>query len=352
MAFNPAPKLDTSTLSGAVLEYNGKRQDITEFTEKDVTSAILKLTRNKQRTIEFLSGHGEPDVSPTAGAGDVTHSIQTVLTDLKDTDAKVEPVDLYRKTAATPDPDQVSTLVIAGPEKELSADEQKRINDYLNKGGHVLLLLNRRGPNFSEFLKPWGIQTSNDLVLEPREGGLVLVSADANAPVPVRAAKRVLFRPLRSVTALKPAPGGITVTELLKSGEAAIHIPNYVDGKTNLQAAINTGTQGKISLAAMAEKKIGTGSDAKTARLIVVGDSEFITDQFARIPAMYNADFANGMINYLAEDEALVDIAPKDQNTEQAFLTPEQSRVLPLIHLLDFPLLALLLAIVVYVKRR
>lgn len=346
------PQLDPTTLSAAVLEYKGKRQDITDFSEKEITSALLKMTRDTVRKVLFLKGHGEADPDPDATGTDPTRSIRRVVQDLKGLQWPVETVDLYAKDAKTPDPAEVAVLVIAGPEKPLNKAEVKHITDYLDKGGRVLLLLNPTGPSFSDLLQPWGIKTQNDLVLDRAQQGLVVVEAGRGAHEAVKPAVRVLFQPLRSVTAITPAPTGITVTELLKSGPGSEVIPNFDPKSGDLRAALGTAKPGPISLAALAEKSLGTGDNARKAKLIVVGDHTFMADQLAQFPDFYNPDLAVGLINYLGEEDALVEIAPKDENTEQAFLTPDQGRLLPLIHLVDFPLLALLLAIIVYVKRR
>jgi len=346
------PKLNQANFTGAILEYDGKRQDLQDFTEKDITSAILKMTRETERKILFLKGHGEPEVGATAAAGDPMKSIQTLQEELTGLQWQVEAISLYGKDAKAPDPATAAVLVIAGPERELAEDEQKRINEYLNAGGRVLLLLESRGPSLAKFLQPWGVKTGDDLVLDRSQQGLVVVEAARDAHAAVKSGRRVLFQPLRSVTAASPAPTGITVTELLRSGEFSEVIPNFVQGKSDLRAALPTAKPGPIGLAALAEKSIGTGDQAKKARLIVVGDSAFMSDQFTRLPTFFNLALASGLVNYLGEEEALVAIPPRDENTEQAFLTPDQGRLLALIHLWDFPLLALLLAIFVYMKRR
>lgn len=350
LTMNPQPKLNPTTFTGAVLEYNGKRQDVTDFTEKDITSALLKMTRESVRKIVFLTGHGEADPNGAPG-GNPAKSIQEVVNDLKGSEWPVETLDLYSKSAVTPDPAQISEIVIAGPEKPFTADEIKHLNGYLDKGGRVLLLLNAQGPSFSDFLKPWGITTTNDLVVDPAQGVLV-TGAEPNAHVAIRPAKRVLLQVAHSVKAASPAPAGVTVTELLKSGPSSQVIPSFDPKKQDLRQALATAQPGAVSVAALAEKSIGPEAEGKKAKLIVVGDATFMVDQLAQLPNLYNRDMATGLVNYLGEEEALVQIAPKDENTEQAFLTPDQGRLLPLIHLLDFPLLALLLAVIVYVKRR
>lgn len=343
------PKLSPPEFTGAVLEYNGKREDVSDFSEKSVTSSILKLTRDARRKLLFTKGHGEPDIAPGAGASDPSKSISTLLADLRDQQWPMETIDLYAKDTKVPEPSEVAALVIAGPERPLAPEEQKKLTEFLNKGGHVLLALNQRGPNMSGFCAEWGIKTGDDLVLDPTRQGLVVIDAGSDAHQAVKAGKRTVFQPLHSVAKAATVPSGITVTELLKTGSQAMEVA-FQPGSKNVD--IRSGKTGTYSVASMAEKSLGSGDDKKSARLIVIGDSSFMADTLARIPSVYNEAMASGLINYLGEEEALVSIPPKDENTEQAFLTPDQGRLFALINIWDFPLLALVLAIVVYFKRR
>jgi hypothetical protein len=368
------PKLSPQ-FQAAVIEYNGKRQDVTDFTEKEVTSAILKLTRETPRKLLFTKGHGEPDPSaPSAGPSGMGQVVQ----DLKDLQWPVETVDLLGKgsqaipgapgaagglqlsqpqkavdggSAPQLDPEQVAALVIAGPRRDFEAAEVKQVNDYLNKGGKVLLLLDDLGPSFEKLLAPWGIKTTNDIVIGQFQQGIIVTGVDQNAHAAVKGATgmRLILPPMHSVTAASPAPTGITVTEILNSGPASSQISNFVRNKP---VDPNAGKPGPTGLAAIAEKSIGTGDAAKKARLLVMGGYTWATDQWVGLTRGASLSLASGLVNYVGEEEALVSIPPKDENTEQAFLTTEQERLLTLIHFWDFPLLALVLAIVVYVKRR
>jgi ABC-type uncharacterized transport system involved in gliding motility auxiliary subunit len=346
------PKLSEFDLTGAVLEYRGKSENVSEFSEKEVTSAILKLTRDNKRQILFLKGHGEPDVTATGG-GDPQRSLRDLVEDLKSLQWQVDSLDLYPKETKAPEVAKVAVVVIAGPRRELTEDEQKKLDEYLGAGGRVLVLMDARGPSLSKWLAKWGIQTANDLVLGAGNGGLVMAEPDRNHQA-VKAFGRVIFPPMRSVRAASPAPTGITVTELVKSGPNADWIENFDEKTTNLREALQTAKPGPVSVAALAEKTSGSGDSAKTARLVVIGDLDFTTDNLARQLSMvaFNLALTKGLVNYLGEEQALVAIPPKDENTEQAFLTPEQGRLLSLIHFWDFPLLALMLAIMVYLKRR
>jgi ABC-type uncharacterized transport system involved in gliding motility auxiliary subunit len=340
------PKLGQD-LTGAYLEMGDKRQDVTEFTEKEVTGAILKLTRDSVRKIYFLEGHGEMSTAPT-GAADTRKSLRALTEDLKGLQWQVEKLNLYGKTVKTPEPSDAAVVVIAGPEKDLFPEEAKRLTDYLNAGGHVLLFLNAGGPSYAPFLQPWGIHTANDVVLDRSQNqGLVLVDKAEDHPS-VSQIRRVVFAPMHSVRPASPAPAGITVTPLIKTGAFTEVVSDFKGGADLKQPGK---PEPAVPVAALAEKSIGTGDTAKKARVAVVGDATFAADVMAQFP-VDNQALASGLINYLGEEEALVSIPQKDENTEQAFLTPDQGRMLLLIHFLDFPLLALLLAVIVYLKRR
>jgi ABC-type uncharacterized transport system involved in gliding motility auxiliary subunit len=334
-------------LTGARISYGDKHQDITEFTEKDITSAILKMTRTGGKTVYFLQGHGE--MLPDQAAGDPRKMINELTTDLKDLQWKVETLNLFGKNVKVPDPVQAPVIVVAGPERELMPQEAKHLNDYLNKGGAVLLLLMPRGPAFTQFLKPWGIATTNDMVLDrSQEQGIVLVNRPESHPS-MEGLSRIIFAPMHSVKAITPAPTGITVTELIKSGEFSITVPNVTEGAPITGAGAK---EGPVAVAALAEKSLGTGDDAKKAQIAVVGDALFTSDLMIQQYSAFNKALSSSLINYLGDEQALVSIPPKDENTERAFVTPSQGRMLFLVHFLDFPLLALLLAILVYLKRR
>jgi ABC-type uncharacterized transport system involved in gliding motility auxiliary subunit len=341
------PQLNQSNLTGAVLEYGGKRENLTEFTEKAVTSAILKLTRTAPRKILFLKGHGEPDIS--GGAADPRESIQMVIQNLKESQWPVESVDLYRKETPAPDPADAAVLIICGPKRDLAASEKEKINGYLNKGGRVLLLLDLEGPPLSALTKEWGIKTADDVVLGTSDGGLMLTQSDSSSHEAVRAGRRVLFTPMHSVEAITPSVAGLTVNELLNSGGNSQVFSGF---KPKVQLKQENAKPGPIGLACMSEKSIGAGDTAKKARIIVFGGDDWFSDQWTRQQIFFNFDLATSVINYLGEEEALVAIPAKDENTEQAFLTPEKGRELLLIHFIYFPLLALILSIVIYLKRR
>ena len=106
--------------------------------------------------------------------------------------------------------------------------------------------------------------------------------------------------------------------------------------------------RGPFTVAILAEKTSGD----KKGRLIAIGGTEWAMDMLAGDPSASNRYLFTNAVNYLADEDALVDIPPKDDPPDQVFLTPEQRARTFFINLLLFPVACLFMATFVWWKRR
>ena len=196
----------------------------------------------------------------------------------------MEKLTLMGKTKAVPA--DASVLVIAGATYPLRAEETKAMQEYLGKGGHVLVLVgpSPKSPAFNDLLQPWGVKVGNDQVVD-----LTNTILGTSIPAVVayethditkdlrRAATAYPFA--RSVTAITPAPAGVTVTPLMKSSAnswAETNLkgtpkldPQDTPGPVTLGVAVTKDLSGP----APTGDKAG-GKSGKIARLVVLGSSE------------------------------------------------------------------------------
>ncbi|MBI3909410.1 MAG: GldG family protein [Armatimonadetes bacterium] len=346
-------QLGLKQLDAAVLEMGDKRQDVLEFTEKALTGTLIKLTRDTKRKILFLTGHGE---LPYEGMStDPRGSLSTAVSRLREVQWTIDPVSLYGKQAPAPDPAEVAAIIIAGPRRELDQSEIKHLNEYLNKGGRVLVTLDAGGPSLQAFLKDWGVEVGNDLVFDRFERSpLFVVEQPEQGKDLTRGIARTLHGRARTVTPASQPPSGATVTPLIKTEqERTIIIPNF-DPHKPVSLASPANKNESATVAVVAEKTLsapGKG-EAKSARLVVFGDSLFATDQLVNFPTFFNGDLVTNTLNWLGEEEALVSIEPKEEVSDQIFVADEKLRLFAALHLLDFPLLAIGLGIFIYLRRR
>jgi ABC-type uncharacterized transport system involved in gliding motility auxiliary subunit len=92
-----------------------------------------------------------------------------------------------------------------------------------------------------------------------------------------------------------------------------------------------------------------TGDD-ESYRLVVFGDSDFLTD--LDIANAGNAILATNSFNWLVAREDLVGIPPRDVEQVSLFLTRQQMRNLGLLVLVAMPGAAILAGILVWRRRR
>jgi ABC-type uncharacterized transport system involved in gliding motility auxiliary subunit len=126
-------------------------------------------------------------------------------------------------------------------------------------------------------------------------------------------------------------------------------------GETNLDALLKTGqaqkdakdTPGPVPLgvAAQSEKDKDKGW-----RLVVFGNSAFLTN--AQIANAGNVNLGQNAINWLARQEQALGIAPRSPEQVQLFLSAAQMRNVFLISLVGLPVLAIVLGVAVWWRRR
>ena len=91
--------------------------------------------------------------------------------------------------------------------------------------------------------------------------------------------------------------------------------------------------------------------DAIPGRMVVVGDSDFLSEELFMSASLYNRDFFSGLVGWLTEREDLISIAPKDPEHVQLQLTDAEVRSIWLIIGCEILLFALL-GVYIRMKRR
>ena len=113
-------------------------------------------------------------------------------------------------------------------------------------------------------------------------------------------------------------------------------------------------TAGPLALAALVESPPHyTSEDSESAktRIVLIGDSDFASNAFAEVPG--NTVLFGNAVNWLAEEERLIAIGPKDARRDPVvFKTDVQRSVVFFINVLGIPGLILAAGITVWVVRR
>lgn len=331
------------------VECGTKKEDVYQPSEQDLTSALMKVTRTTKKKIYFLYGHGEHDIDD-AQQQDGLGLLKTLLTDRLNYDVSK----LILRTVGDV-PSDATLVVAAGPADGLPAEDQKKLNAYLEKGGKLLLLIDPRTPAPEELLKPWGVEVGNDVVVDPRiKNDCVAVVQGFEPHVITKNLQVAYFRFARSVTAATSAPSGVVTAPLAKT-------PAFSWAQTRLAGPYQKkpgDKDGPISLAVAVSKEInGAGPDSKepkkSMRMVVIGDSDFATNGELPADDSHGRYFLLNSINWLTEEDALVNIPPKDPDSgDQISLLDNQARWIFIITILVIPLGVLLSGVALWWRRR
>ena len=134
--------------------------------EYDLSSAILKVTREETKTLGFLAGHGEFDIDD--------QRFQRLRAELSK-QYDVRKVEL--KAAGEPIDANVATLVVAGPQQPLTERAKYEIDQFIMRGGRTVFLIDpirlQQGiqavpvaTGLNDLLEHYGVKLGNNLLLD------------------------------------------------------------------------------------------------------------------------------------------------------------------------------------------
>ena len=304
------------------------RQRLTELTEKEITNALLKVARNRREVVYVSVGHGE------RGFSDNEHDMKPLLERLQEIDYAVRDSLFLAREGEVPQ--DCSALLIAGPRSGFLPTEVDAVRRYLARGGAVFLLLEPLyTTGLEELLGEWGVEIGDDFVIDTSGIGS-LFGLDFTIPVATKYdAKHPITRQHRS--------GVMTFYELVRSvrldstaiatigADAAVLVTTSEAswGETDLSVLRESGgeqtvslddndLQGPVGLAVAVHDTAGAGG-----RLVVFGDSDIATGRYFGLQG--NGDFVLNALSWLAEDESLISIRPREAGYRPIALTEGQS---------------------------
>ena len=312
-----------------IIESGENRQKLTEHTEKEITNAVLKVVRDREQRVYFTVGHGEGGVDE----GEQTYS--RLRERLEEIAYTVEDSLLLVREGEVPD--DCSALIIAGATFPFLENEVEAVQRYLQRGGAVLLLVDPPyETGLAGLLREWGVSLGDDFVIDTSGIGS-LFGLDFTIPVATRydgehpiARKHrtgvmTFFELARSVRLDDSLPSSLNGAELVLTGDqswAETDLSVLGPGKGQRTVALDEGLDlpGPVSLGVAVQGNADTNAGG---RLVVFGDSDFATNQYFDLQG--NGDLVLNAVSWLADDEDLISIRPKDAGYNPIALTERES---------------------------
>src|SRR5439155_443976 len=122
-----------------------------------ITSAMMDLVEGKKNTLGYVVGHKEPPLSENS-------AISILKTFIENENIRFQELNLFNLDAI---PSELKTILIVGPQYDLSDREMKLLRDFWDKQGRILLLLDpsAKTPRLDGFLKELGVKVNDDRLM-------------------------------------------------------------------------------------------------------------------------------------------------------------------------------------------
>ena len=331
----------------AIFESNGQTIRITSPSEVELTGALLRISKDAKKRIVFLEGHSERSVEDKDRNG-----LSIAKEALVKQGYDVATVSLLQEATI---PSNTSVLVLAGPRRPVTKDEQDRIRAYVDQGGHLLLMLD---PDTQAALEPllnhWGLGLGPGVLVDLQDR---LAQGDLTALLVRTFTEHEITQDLTSAV-LFPLSRHITFDE--QTGKDWDYVPL---ARTSANSWAERNMQGRVvslneredikgplpMAAALAPKKAPEEGKPRPS-IVVVGNSTFATNAFFNFPG--NSDFFLHTTGWLAEERDLISIAPKEPALRPFTPNPTQERALLYVQVIFLPLMTFMTGMMVWRKRR
>ena len=352
-----------------VLEYNGRTERVVGTGEQDLTNGIIKVVTGSQKKVYLSQGHGERSADSTDRTG-----YSTVKSSLERENYTVDKLAIVQQGQI---PGDATLLIIAGPRTDLLAPEVDAIRRYLAGGGKLMVMLDPPEttkaaplPNIEGLLREWGFEVGNNIVVDASGIGQIF-GADAATPVAASYPAHPITDKFNLMTAyplarsMSPIAGGVgghtpetfiqtsprswgesDIDGLMKSGEVKFDEGKDLKGPVSLGAA--------VSAAAADAPKTAEGADkpAKKAetRVVAIGDSDFAANAYINVQG--NRDMFMNTIGWLAQQENLISIRPREASDRRLTMTAAETRMVFFMAIIGFPGFILGFGIYTWWRRR
>jgi len=274
------------------------------------------------------------------------------------------------------DPKAFSTLVVASP-GELSEDELSAIDQYIMKGGNLIVLVDRwvisdklkakpRKTNVAVLLSKYGLSMPQDLVMDESASTAAFSGQVATYHVPYPlwlkvnadelSAKDPITAELSSITLPWASSIQIDETSRGRKFEILAHSSPFAVATDDLQPNIEPEASAQVLKNSDEHESyvlaVRVKNKSSDSELVVVGSGRFAQDNFlARFPQ--NVAFIENVVDALTVGEQLIGIRSRiGTDRPLAMLTPGQRTTLKLINVVVGPVLVIMIALIVMAMRR
>ena len=343
------------SLGTAIVQIGVRKEEAKGLNEEGITGAFIRDLKSTTRTICFVTGSGEHQIDETGPNG------YSRFKDLLGKDSyETKSINLLMKAEV---PSECTVVVIGGPKSDYQQPEVDAITKYIEDGGRAMFLLNpplKMGRTeiadndaLSKVLESWGVTADKDLILDLNPIGQIAGLGYQDALVTRYDSHQIVNEMKGTATAfpysrsLEVKNGDKTsVDKLFETSETSLATDKLDTPRINANDPKNK--KGPLTLAAAGTYR--TGKENVQGRFVVVGSSDWVANGF--LPFNGNRDLAMNAVNWLASDEELISIRPKDRDDRRITMTRSQLNWLGITSLGILPFAVVIVGVTIWGRRR
>ncbi len=350
-----AKKWRVKELQTVIIRYNGREERVIHPNEQMLATALLRLANPRVTSLCFVTGHGEASLWTEERNG-----LKLLREALEENHYTLHEILLERDKV----PPFCQVLVVAGPQRDWTSAEIGDLYQSFQEGRSILFLVDPvdpgTGKSFDDFMQNLGIRLGSDVIVDKMSrmvGGDFLVpfvnQYAREHPITEVFDMATFFPVARSVQLIHKIPSDLLATSIAFSGSgswAETNLTTLEKGEAAFES--ETDLPGPIPLAVTVEKKQIESPESKKlvekkageGRLVVVGDSDFLTNAYLDLAG--NKDFVLKAFQWLSKDDRSIEIPKTPAKFQPLFLDTQKRFLLLSTLILGYPLIFLLLGMV------
>lgn len=342
--------------------------------EGQITSAISYVSSSETGTLYYTTGHKELSLS----------------TEMSDTLSKSNIESKELNLLSSDIPNDCTALLVFSPQSDFTKDEVKKVQTYLNNGGHAMIVTlataalgGSKTPNLDTIMSAYGITRTGGVVLESDSSKysssplLTLPTVNSSSDVTSKLSnENVLDAIGEGLTIDEKDDSNYTVTSLLDSSDSSYIKTDMSNMKTvEKESGDKTGT---YSLAVQVEQTIGGDSDSSSSGTSTSDTSSKSSAKEMKLlyftsPALFSSDVLSSLfqvsvslpegnedlfsnsVTYLTDRQVSVSVASKSLTTPQlkdGVISAGTASTIGNITMFLLPAVVLICGIVVWSRRR
>lgn len=308
--------------------------------ESKLTAAIVAVTTAGENEVVFTAGHSE----------DVSQALSDIITD---SNYSVQQVVLgVQELKST-----VSTIIVAGPKRDFSEKELQILDEFMARGGNLIVFREPQTevlPNLDGYLRSWGFNVENQIVLEPRQqmdSPLNIIPNFGVSMINVHFSEQSTYLVLPQCRAISlSSPNGCLTNSVLYSTTES-YGKDYASMTALTQDADDA--QGPFIVAATSERNYtDAGGEAQTQYVFLTACTGIYQDAYLQMESLGNADLILQVLAYINNTDVVLNIPVKRLSAGEIAISRQMTMIFAAVFVAAIPLLLLLAGAVMFLKRR